>query len=220
MFQRLKQWWTGGKTVGGKLFDKDEPKRAPRQTRGRRKGFPVRLTKQQWNLLRLMAPQLGIDAEGLLPSFEPGALGTKTARVQASQVDAMRRLLEAALPYFTVSGYGASHPQPNVTGRALEREIEKLKAIDLPTLLGDVARHEQPAEMIAPTACDHKARYTSKAAARSHLRKMRGGFRARIYRCPDCGDWHVTNHEKAKKGKLDRPRPKPLSCNDIVELVA
>lgn len=56
---------------------------------------------------------------------------------------------------------------------------------------------EQRSSMSGRVPCG-KVAYLSKQAAKHYVRQFLGGLVERIYRCPNCGNWHLTSQRKAK----------------------
>jgi hypothetical protein len=126
-------------------------KKAPtKRARGRRKGFPILLTKQRWILLKLATvyrrskgklPPAQEAAAALLPEFKPGSSGVRTIRVPAINVSGMRKLLLEAANYY-YQAYGKAI-YDSKDGAALRDAAAKLSEnADPLTLLGDVVRHD------------------------------------------------------------------------------
>ena len=116
--------------------------------RGRKKGFPVKLTKQRWLLVRMAG--VYIDSKGkltepmrealkLIPDYTPGAAGIKTIRLKGDQVEGMRKLLEASACFHYRCYRPTTQLYPTTDGKALKEAAKQLDA-DPITLMGDVAR--------------------------------------------------------------------------------
>jgi hypothetical protein len=56
---------------------------------------------------------------------------------------------------------------------------------------------EQRGGMAARVPCG-KVAYLSKRAAKNYIRQFLGGLVERVYRCPNCGNWHLTSQRKAR----------------------
>src|SRR5207247_9744104 len=57
-------------------------------------------------------------------------------------------------------------------------------------------QREQRGSMAARVACG-KVAYISKRAAKNYIRQYLG-LVERVYRCPRCGNWHLTSPRKAR----------------------
>jgi rubrerythrin len=52
--------------------------------------------------------------------------------------------------------------------------------------------------------CDGKIKHPSKRAAKQFRRQRPRTAKQRIYRCPECGYWHLTNKRYSEQPKLGR----------------
>lgn len=117
--------------------------------RARRRGFPVKLTKQRWLLVRMAGHYLDNKGQlddgmrralALIPDFEPGVSGVRTIRLQGSIVAGMRRLLSAASAFY-YRHYRSDARYLSADGQAFKTAADGLGEVDPVTCLGDVARH-------------------------------------------------------------------------------
>lgn len=71
---------------------------------------------------------------------------------------------------------------------------EELKKLSVPR-----KEPKEPKSNATRFLCEDKKAYSSKSRARSALRAVRAGFRAKIYKCEVCGEFHIANRDKATK---------------------
>ena len=91
--------------------------------------------------------------------------------------------LAAAAP-----GRRDSPPNAHVSARTRRQLAHDVKMIRW--------QREQRASMAARVPCG-KVAYISKRAAKNYIRQYLG-LVERVYRCPRCGNWHLTSQRKAR----------------------